>query len=208
MKPGPADQAVLDQLDQVRKGQAELTTFLAKLKKIDAEENDPQKKKWLAQLTQGQQLEAQWELGKAVALYEGMLKAGAPNDLLKSHLETHLADLRKEWEPKSQAHREARAFIYDVWPKMDDAGLLEKLPEARKAYEICKKYNDKAGLYRLFKATEAHAVRMNQELKGLRPDINLDDEKQAKIIKEVSEGLTKLAGDVNNAIQAAAPADK
>ena len=35
-----------------------LTNFLAKLKKIDAEENDPQKKKWLANLTQGQQLEA------------------------------------------------------------------------------------------------------------------------------------------------------
>ena len=208
VKPGPGDQPVLDQLDQLRKGQTELTNFLAKLKKIDAEENDPQKKKWLAQLTQGQQLEVQWELGKAVALYEGMLKAGAPNDLLKSHLETHLADLRKEWEPKSQAHREARAFIYDVWPKLDDAGLLEKLPEARKAYGICKKFNDKAGLYRLFKETEAHEVRMNQELKGLRPDINLDDEKQAKIIKEVSDGLTKLARDVHDALAASWPAGK
>jgi hypothetical protein len=207
VKAEPTDPVVI-RLDQVRKGNDELKDYLDKLKKIDKEENDPRKKEWLARIEQGKQLEADWDLGKAIALYQEMLKAGAPNDLLKDSLEKHLADLHTEWDPKSQAHREARAFIYDVWPKMDDAGLLEKLPEARKAYDICKGFKDKAGLIRLRKATEAHAVRMNQELKTLKPDINTADEKQAKIIQDVSKGLADLARDVKEAIAGAAPAGK
>ncbi len=205
MKP---DHDSMELLKKVKEGQGKLTEYLAKLKRIDAEENDPQKKKWLAEVAEGQQLETEWELGKAIEKYDAMLKAGAPNDTLKAVLETHLEALRKEWEPKSQAHREARAFIYEVWPKMDDAGLLEKLPEARKAYEVCKENSDKAGLIQLFKATDAHAVRMKQELKTLRPDINTGDDKQAQIIKDVSKGLADLARDVNAAITTAAPAGK
>jgi hypothetical protein len=49
---------------------------------------------------------------------------------------------------------------------------------------------------------------MNQELKGLKPDINLEDEKQAKIIQDVSKGMADLARDVNAARAAAAPAGK
>jgi hypothetical protein len=203
VKIGPADQDMVKRLDQVRKGGAELKEFLAKLKKIDEEENDPQKKKWLAQAAQGKQLEAEWELAKAIALYEEMLKTVAPTEKLKNELAEHLVDLHKEWDPKGEAHIAARAFIYDVWPKMDDAGLMEKLPEARKAYEVCKGVKDKAGLIRLFKATEAHAVRMHQELNALKPDINIDDEKQAKIIQDVNKGLVELARDVKAFLDAA-----
>jgi hypothetical protein len=49
---------------------------------------------------------------------------------------------------------------------------------------------------------------MNQELKGLKPEINIDDEKQAKTIQEVSKGLADLAREVNEAILKAAPAGK
>jgi hypothetical protein len=198
----------VERLKQVQDGISKLMEYRDKLKKIDEEENDPKKKEWLAQAQHGQQLEADWELGKAIALYDEMLKSGAPNEKLKKELEDHLAAVHEEWDPKSDAHKEARAFIYDVWPKMDDAGLLEKLPEARKAFEVCKGVNDRAGLIRLFKATEAHAVRMHQELNTLKPEINIDDEKQAKIIQDVSKGLADLAREVNEAILKAAPAGK
>ena len=203
VKAGPADKDVKELLKQVGEGIDTLDKYLAKLKTIDAEESDPQKKKWLAQAAQGKQLEDDWELAKAIALYEGMLMTGAPDEKLKNELAKHLVDLHKEWDPQSDAHREARAFIYDVWPKMDDAGLLEKLPEARKAYEVCKGVKDRAGLFRLFKATEAHAVRMNQELNTLKPEINIDDEKLAKTIQDANKGLLELARDVKATLDAA-----
>ena len=202
LKINPEDQ-VAKRLDQVRKGGGELTEFLAKLKKIDEEENDPKKKEWLAQVQRGKQMEADLEFGKAIALYDEMLKTDAPNEKLKEELAKHLVDLHKEWDPKSDAHREARAFIYDVWPKMDDAGLLEKIPDAKKAYEVCKGVKDRAGLFRLFKATEAHAVRMGLELKDLRPDTRPDDEIRAKNIQDLSKRLADLARDVKAAFEAA-----
>jgi hypothetical protein len=208
LKIGQGNQDV-ERLKQVQDGIAKLMEYRDKLKKIDEEQNDPKKKEWLAQAAQGKQLEDDWELGKAIALYEELLKADAPNEKLKKDLAEHLDKLRKEWEPKSDGHREARAFIYNDWPEIkDDAVLLEKLPEARKAFEVCKTVKDKAGLIRLFKGTEIHAVRMNQELKTLKPDINIDDEKQAKTIQDVSKGLAELARDVNAALARAAPAGK
>ena len=204
----PEDNAVMERLAQVRKDDGKVTAFLNKLKQIEAEENDPQRKKWLAKIAEGQQLEAEWELAKAIEKYDQMLKDGAPNDTLRATLETHLAELREEWKPKSEAHREGRAFVYDVWPKLDNAGLLEKLPEARKAFEVFKKFNDRAGLIQLSKATEAHAVRMGQELKNLKPDINIEDEKQVKSIQDVSKGLADLDRDVHAALATAAPVGK
>jgi hypothetical protein len=203
VKAGEADREIIDRLKQVGKGETELSTFLATLKKIDKEEHDPQKKEWLAQVLRGKQMEADLELGKAIALYDEMLKTDAPNEKLRDDLAKHLVDLHKEWDPKSDAHREARAFIYEVWPKMDDAGLLEKIPDAKKAYEVCKGVKDRAGLSRLFKGTEAHAVRMGQELKDLLPDTRTDDEIRAKNIQDLSKRLADLARDVKAAFDAA-----
>ncbi len=198
---GPLDaQSTLDRLTKLREGGTELQGFLDKLKKIDAEENDPQRKAWRAQVEQGIRLESE-DVEKAIALYEGMLKTDAPDQALKDQLEKRLKELREK-EPKTPEHRNARTFIYNVWPNLDDAGLKEKLPEARGAYVACKTAGDMTSLRKLLQATVAHAVRMKQELDKLRPDVNVDDEKPAKLIKEVSGGLSKLARDVKETLDA------
>ena len=153
-----------------------------------------------AQVEQGKRLESE-DVEKAIALYADLLKTDAPDEALKDELAKHLADLREK-EPKTAEHRNARAFIYNVWPNLDDAGLKEKLQEARDAYVACKTAGDMASLRKLLQATVAHAVRMKQELDQLRPDVNVDDEKPAKLIKEVSEGLGKLARDVKETLDA------
>ena len=42
----------------------------------------------------------------------------------------------------------------------------------------------------------AHALRMQKEASELRPNINIDDEKPAKLIQELSPKLAKLARDI------------
>ena len=55
-------------------------------------------------------------------------------------------------------------------------------------------------LNKLLQGTVAHDVALKQELDGLRPDVNIDDEKPAKVIKEVHEGLRKLAAEVKKTL--------
>jgi hypothetical protein len=132
-------------------------------------------------------------------VYEQILKEGFQDDKLKAYV----VDLRKSWEPKGDAHRKARAFIYEVWPTLDDAGLKAKFDEAKADVDTCKKAGDLITLRKFLKASEAQVIRMKQELSELRPDINIEDEKQAKIIKEVSDALTPLARDVDEYLKTA-----
>ena len=203
-KDGPVNLPGADErLKKVREGVAELQTFLDKLKKIDAEENDPQKQKLRALWEQGLRLEGDEEMDKAIALFEGMLKEPIADEALKDRVQAKLDDLRKRWDPKNPEHRAARAFIYNVWPTLDDAGLKEHLEDARGAYVACKAVGDMISLRKLLRATVAHAVRMKGELDQLKPDVNIDDEKPAKLIKELSESLGKLARDVKETLDAA-----
>jgi hypothetical protein len=173
----------------------ELSKYRDRLKKIDDEENDPERKKWLTQIEEGQRLEKQLEMDKALALYDQVPKEYRPKGL-----DDHVAELKKAWETKDEDLKKARAFIYAVWPIQDDAGLKAKLGEAQAAFKKCKAAGDKVSLQKLFKATEAHTLRMADELRELKPKINIDDEAQARLIEEVNKELTRLATDINAAL--------
>ncbi len=182
-----------ERLKKIAEGADELGVFLEKIQKIDAEENDPKKKQWRTQVEEAKRLESQLEIDKALALYDQVLKEGYQPEGLKEHVE----QLHKEWEPKSDAHRKARAFIFEVWPTLDDGGLKDKLAEAKAAVETCKTAGDLRTLTKFSRATDAHFVRMTQEAGKLRPDINVDDEKPFKLIQDVRDSLKPLFDDVN-----------
>jgi hypothetical protein len=48
-------------------------------------------------------------------------------------------------------------------------------------------------------------VRLKADLDKLQPSLNIDDERPWKLIKEVSQGLTKLAAELVVYLQKAAP---
>jgi hypothetical protein len=194
----PAAEEYLHQLD---KGTTELKEFFDKLAKIAAEENDPQKRKWLAEAEEGKRLEADLEIDKALAVYRQAIADGDADPNLKDYVDK----LTNQWKPKSEAHRKARAFVYEVWPTLDDAGLKTNLDEAKSAVEVCKEAKDLITLRKFRKATDAQAARMKQELAELRPDINIEDEKQAKIIKDVTDAVTPIYRDADGFIKTAAP---
>jgi predicted glycosyltransferase len=50
-------------------------------------------------------------------------------------------------------------------------------------------------------------VRLKKEADGLRPDVNIDDQKPAELIKEVAPGLEKLASEVKKFLDSKRPAD-
>jgi WD40 repeat protein len=108
---------------------------------------------------------------------------------------------------ESEAHKDARQFIDHVWPTLDNAGLKARIAKAEQALDVCRKNDDLIAAGKLFRATEAHAVRMKKELDGLKPDINIDDEAPAKLIKEVAPGLRKLAGEIKKFLDSKQPAD-
>ena len=197
-KEGPFRSPAEDRLAKINEGTTELGQFLEKIKKIDAEENDPQKKKWLGQVEDAKRLESQLAIDDALAKYDQVLQEGYQDEALKKHVDM----LHQEWKPKNEDHRKARAFLYDVWPTLNDAGLKERFTEAKAAVETCKTAGDWRTLTKFSRATEAHFVRMKQEADKLRPDINVDDEKPAKLIQDVTDGLSPLVRDVDAYLKA------
>jgi WD40 repeat protein len=157
----------------------------------------------LARVKQGQLLEKDFEIDKAITVYEKVLAEGFQS----AELSKHLDELKRKWEPKGEAHKDARQFIYRVWPTLDNAGLKANLPKAEEALAACRKADDPIAAGRLFRATEAHATRLAREADALRPDINVDDEAPAKLIKEVGPGLKKLAAEAQEFLDRKRPAD-
>jgi hypothetical protein len=191
-------------LAEIEEGERELANFITEQKKIEATENDPQRKKWLSEIGQAKLLEKDLEYGKALAIYEKIQKEGFQD----AELDKHLKEVRQLWKPPADAeHKEARNFIYRVWPALDTAGLEENLPTARKAFERCQKAGDVISVRKLLKGIEGHADRLTKEFSELRPEINIDDEQPAKRIKKVSEALGKLLKEVQTYLQKSQPAE-
>jgi hypothetical protein len=160
------------------------------LEKIDAEEKDPERKKWLVQQEQAQALVKQGEVGKALAI----LEAG-PKKYISEETKKEIAKLKKAWEPKSPAHADARKFIYEKWPGLTTAQMKANLAEAEKALKACEKAGDPYGPVRFRNATIRHAERLLNEAKSLKPGVNAGDDEAAQAIKEISAELRKLVGE-------------
>src|SRR5262249_25543607 len=106
--------------------------------------------------------------------------------------------LKKEWEPKDDKHAAARKFIYETWPGLDTPGLDARMKGARDAFETCKGANDSLGPLKLLRATETHAQRILKELNELKPDVNIDDGKAAKLIQKVVRQRRQLDADLRD----------
>jgi hypothetical protein len=182
-----------DRLVKIKQAESELENYVAQLDKIDREEKSPQRQKWLAEVERARLLERDADVAKAIEIYESVLNDGYPSEQLKKHVE----GLKKAWVTEDEDLKLARGFIYNVWPTLDNRGLKERLLEVRTHFDVCKKKRDVWGPRRLLNSTIAHALRMEKELQELKPQVNVDDEKPAELIKELSPGLEKLVSDID-----------
>ena len=104
---------------------------------------------------------------------------------------------KKDWQLKGPQHTQARAFVYEIWPKLNTAAeLKERMPEAFKAFKACQEANDTLTPLKLLKANVAHVAKLNAQLEGLQKVVNEDNKKAAETIDEVAKDLKKLTEEV------------
>jgi uncharacterized ubiquitin-like protein YukD len=120
----PIEDRRLQDLEQYEKA---LATFIDEQKKIEEKENDPQRKKWLSEITKAKLLENDLEIDKAIEIYERIRKEGYED----ADLDKYVEKLHKEWDPRGPEHEEARKFIYRVWPTLDLSRLEDNIPKVR-----------------------------------------------------------------------------
>jgi hypothetical protein len=201
------DLAQADQrLDAIRKGAEELRQYAERQENIDKVENDPKKRDWQEQIERGKLLERDGELGKALIVYDDLI---INQGLKDAKLQDHVKDLRERWKTKGEDHKQARKFIYEVFPTLDTAALQTQVDEARKALEVCEKAEDYVAPLKLYKGMQIHAGRLLKEADALQDKVGEEDVKQLKMIREIGANLTKLEGEIKAYMEKAPkPAEK
>lgn len=197
----PDLERILERLRLIRAGEADLLRTVATLEKIEQEENDPKRKEWLVQLERAKLLEKEGEIEQAIAVYEK-----APAGMATPAVKARLAELKMLWQPRDDRHRAARSFIIETWPTLDTPGLKARMKEAQDALGVCRSVGDQLGATRLLRATEKHAQRLLKELGELKPAVNIDDERPARLIQELVPELRRLDSDVRAFLASKTPA--
>jgi hypothetical protein len=174
-----------------------LAQFITQQKKIEESENDPQLKKWLSEIERAKLMVKDLEAGEAIKIYERVQKEGFPDK--DGKLEKYLTQLKKDWEPRNPEHKEARGFIYRVWPTLDLSRLEENIPKAKEAFKKCKeakKDGDRISIQKLLLGTLGHADRLKKKLDELDPDSITDDAKEAQQYKPVIKQIADLGEEI------------
>ncbi|MHB1425819.1 MAG: hypothetical protein ACYC3I_21850 [Gemmataceae bacterium] len=196
----PLEDRRLKQLDDYEQA---LTQFLAEQEKIERTESDPQQKKWRSAIESARLLEKDLEIGKAIDIYEAIRKEGYK----QADFESYLAKLHKMWDTRNEEYKEARGFIYRVWPTLDSEHLEENIPKAEEAFKKCKdardldKFAKITTIKKLLRGTLGHADRLTKELEELNPEQIPDDEKPALQKKKISEQIAKLGLAIQRSLQ-------
>jgi hypothetical protein len=180
-------------LEVIKAGETKLLKHLVLLEKIEKEESDPERKDWLIKKENAKALIEKAELGKAIEIYKK-----APKKFQDADWRKQLDELEKQWKPRDDKHEKARDFIYKEWPDLDTPGVSKKIDEAVKMLDVCKKAGDLIYPAKLLMGTEQHILRMDKELEALKPDVNIDDEKPAKVIKDLLPKLSDLLRDIQS----------
>ncbi|HTU20163.1 MAG TPA: hypothetical protein VMG10_19015 [Gemmataceae bacterium] len=175
-----------------------LAQFIEEQKKIEKSENDPQRKKWLSDIESARLLEKELEIDKAIAIYERIQKEGYKD----AGLDAYVKKLHTLWDTKDAELKEARGFIYRVWPTLDTSRLEDNILKAQKAFEKCKKAGDRISIRKMLKGTEGHADRLAKELKELKPELIIDDVEPARKLQMVSAEVIKLGADIQGYLTA------
>ncbi len=184
-------------LQQLEDYEGVLARFIEEQKKIEEKENDPQVKKWLSEIQNANLLEKEYEIDKALQIYERIRKEGYEN----AGLDKRIEELHKEWDLQGPEHQEAREFVYRVWPTLDLSRLEDSISKAQKALKTCKDVRDRFTLRKLLQGTLEHANRLEKKLEELRPELVIEDAKEALQFKKVSEQIVKLGEDIQNGLK-------
>jgi hypothetical protein len=187
----------------LRARQQELDHFATRLARIVKEETDPRKQDMLGMIEQARLLETQAEFARAIDLYEKVL-ADHPR---QANVRKRLVALRRAWAVQSAAHRQARQYIYEAWPRLQTpAEMKAGLPEVRKAFQVCADLGDTLSPHKILRVNVSHTDQLRKRLATLRPRDREDDRKEAEIIVAVAKDLSRLQDAVEKYVKEHKPA--
>jgi tetratricopeptide (TPR) repeat protein len=173
---------------------AQMKDRIANLQKTLQEESDPQRRKWAEMAEQARSLQEAYEFDKAIALYEKILAEGSEDKSVRAQLE----QLKTAWAIKSPEHRQARAFIYQELPRVQNAADMKaKFKQAQDAFEVCRQVDDRLTPRMLLKVIGNITGKLAKELESLRVDTQ-DDRTTAETIKSVSDDLRRLSEEATD----------
>lgn len=190
-------------LKELTAAQEDLKKSIANLQEVVKVEGA--KKVQAELLAQAQQHEQEAEFQEAIDLYKKFLKDIGDNPEVRKRLEK----LDESWIVKNDAHRQARKFIYESWPKLKNASdLKDKITEASQALETCVKVKDRLTPAMLYKVSLGYVNKLSNELDALKKNLTEDNKNAIKAIEELAPKLAELIEKTTSFLQEGKPAEK
>jgi hypothetical protein len=114
-------------------------------------------------------LEKEADCQEALNIYDKILEQSPKETKVREDRDR----LAKAWQLRGPEHKEARDFVYEVWPKLDLKGVQDNLDKARRFMQVCKKAGDKYTPLKLLRVSPAHATELKRRLEQV---LRLDSE--------------------------------
>ncbi len=190
-----------DRLDaELDKHRDLLNRRIGQLKEYIALDNSPdkveRKLKLLDAYNKAQALVDVYDYDAAIVAFRQIVKDYPEETKVKKELES----LEASWAIKSDAHRQARDFIYREWPAAKTAdAIAAKLPTARQKMKVCSEAGDKLTLAKLVATLPELGKVLGDEIQALK-DGSADAEKSAKL-KKLVEDFEKFGQDADAALK-------
>jgi hypothetical protein len=185
-------------LKELTAGRDKLQKFIAGLRRVLAEENDPKRKDAKEKLARAQLLEDEANYDQALGLYKEVIDSKLFDD---AELSKRYESLKKSWEPKNDKHAAAREFIVKTWPTLELSKLAGSMKEVREALETCKANDDALTPRKFLFVTVGLVGKLKEQLATLDPDNNEDDRNVAKRIDELTDDLNRLVREVSDSLE-------
>ena len=111
----------------MKDAEIDLVNYIKTIEEVNRVLNDPERVKWLAEISKAQLLEGKYEYGQAIDIYEKARQAVKSLDT--PDLQKRIARLKSVWDKAKgdKQFADARNFVYLKWPTLDLNGLKASL---------------------------------------------------------------------------------
>lgn len=175
-------------LKNLEDGHEKLKAFIQAQEEILEKKNDPKLQKWLAAVNRAKLEEKNGNIDMALELYNQVLDEGFKNQSVVDRRD----QLAQMWKIKSEGHKQARTFVYNIWPNLDPLAIQGQLPTIEKHLKELEIAKDAITAKKFNEVAEKHVAKLLEASKALRVDIRLEDEEKAKRIDAISKAMEKL----------------
>ena len=178
-------------LEELQGQEKSLGDFVQRMERIVKEAGNSEEQGLKKLIERAGLLEMEADFEQAVKLYERVL-AASPE---WKEVQARLAALQSGWKIKDADHEQARAYIYQTWPRLEVGELKAQLPKARAALESCIRAGDKLSPRKLLLANAIHVANLKKLLEDLRRRDTADHRAQAILVSQIAMNLRTLHTD-------------